>query len=271
MGTGSHITLDVDGSVATVTIDRQESRNALDSETWRQLRGRLDEIAASVAIRAVVLRGAGEHAFTAGADIAELKRVTRTATGSRAYVELVESVMSRLESLPQPVIAAVGGDAVGAGLELLAACDLRLARGGVRLGIPAARLGIAVTGQDLQRLERLVGVGRLKWLLLTARLIDVEVALEWGLMNAVYAAAELEREALALAREVAANSASTHRLTKEALRTYRDPVAQGEEAGFGCSLPAWSSPSLAEGIAAFLDRRPPDFQSVEGVAPVKPS
>jgi enoyl-CoA hydratase/carnithine racemase len=253
--------VDSDGAVATITLDRREVRNALDTATWQALAETLDDLARAPArVRVVLLRGAGDKAFAAGADIAELRAASQTADGSRAYVELVESVMRRIETLPQPVIAVVGGDAVGAGLELMAACDLRLARAGARVGIPAARLGIAITGQDLRRLERLIGLGRLKWLLLTGRLVDAEEALRWGLVDAVHPPEALEREALALAREVAANSASTHRLTKEALRTSRDT---GDDDGFACSLPAWSSASLAEGIAAFLERRPPDFPSVE--------
>lgn len=258
------VVVETDGAIATITLDRPSVRNALDVAAWHELADRLDEVRAGEGrIRAVLLRGAGDRAFAAGADIGELREATRTAAAARRYVELVESVMRRIETLPQPVIAVVGGDAVGAGLELMAACDLRVARAGARIGIPAARLGIAITGQDLQRLERLIGVGRLKWLLLTARLVDAEEALRWGLVDAVHPAPALDREAVALAREIAANSASTHRLTKEALRTYRDAALQGDGAGFACSLPAWSSASLAEGIAAFLERRPPDFPSVE--------
>lgn len=258
------VTVETDGATATITLDRPSVRNALDVATWRELAARLDEVRADPGgVRVVLLRGAGDKAFAAGADIAELREAARSAAASRAYVELVESVMRRIETLPQPVIAVVGGDAVGAGLELMAACDLRLARAGARVGIPAARLGIAITGQDLQRLERLVGVGRVKWLMLTARLVDVDEALRWGLVDEVHPADALEREAVALAREVAANSASTHRLTKQALLAYRASASEDDEAGFACSLPAWSSASLAEGIAAFLERRTPNFPGVE--------
>jgi enoyl-CoA hydratase/carnithine racemase len=145
----------------------------------------------------------------------------------------------------------------------MVACDLRLARAGSRLGIPAARLGLAITGQDLHRLERLIGLGRVKWLLMTGRLITAEEAAGWGLVDAVYSQDAFEREAVAVAHEVAANSALTHTLTKRALVAYTNPLEQGDEAGFACSLPAWSSRSLAEGTAAFAERRPPDFGRVE--------
>jgi enoyl-CoA hydratase len=258
------VTLRVDGDIATVTVNRPQVRNALDITAWRELLTCLDQARVQEGVRVVLLRGAGEQAFVAGADIADLRDATRSTAASRTYVELVESVMARLEALPQPVIAVVGGDAVGAGLELMAACDVRVARAGARVGVPAARLGIALTGQDLHRLERLIGIGRVKWLLLTGRLISAEEACQWGLVDAVHPEETLEHEVGTLASEIARNSALTHRLTKHALRTYVDPVAQGDEAGFDCSLTAWSSRSLTEGITAFLERRPPDFPNVEG-------
>lgn len=260
------VRLQVSAPLATVTIHRPEVRNALNIEAWNELAARLDEARnAFPAVRVVLLRGAGSQAFVAGADIKELSQIAGNSGRARAYVELVESVMKRLESLPQPVIAVVNGDAIGAGMELMAACDLRVAAEGGRLGIPAAKLGLAITGQDMQRLERIVGLGRAKWLLLTGRLIDVAVGLSWGLVDAVVSAAELDEQASALALEIAANSAVSNQLTKAALRTYVDPVAQGDEARFECSLPAWRSRSLAEGIEAFLSRRKPNYAAVESL------
>jgi enoyl-CoA hydratase/carnithine racemase len=263
-GKASAVAVEFDAGVATIRIERPDVRNALDRPAWRALAAHLDEVAARPAeARVVLLVSAGTEAFVAGADIRELRDVTGSPSEIRPYVELIESVMKRLEALPQPVVAVAGGDAIGAGLELMAACDLRLMQRGARLGIPAAKLGLAITGQDLHRLGRLVGLGRVKWLLLTGRLIDASIALEWGLVDGVHGADELEAAARELAHAVAANSALTHRLTKRALLNYTDPGRQGDDAGFACSLAAWSSPSLAEGIAAFLARRPPDFPAVE--------
>ncbi len=257
----------LDGVVATITINRARVRNALDIHAWRELRACLDQVAADFpAVRVVVLRGAGGKAFVAGADLRELAEIAANPDRHHDYVELIESVMTRLETLPQPVIAAIEGPAVGAGLELMAACDLRVARAGSRMGIPAAKLGLAITGQDLHRLERLVGIGRVKWLLLTGKLVTAEKATSWGLVDAVYPESDFETELMALAAEIGSNSSLTHELTKRALATYTNPVEQGAEAGFACSLPAWSSPSLAEGLAAFTEGRPPDFLSVESRA-----
>ncbi len=258
------VTLETDGPVTSIVFDRAAVRNALNQETWRALADRLDEVAsAGDAVRVVLLRSTGSRAFVAGADIKELDEIRRSPLTIRTYVGLIESVMKRLEQLPQPVIAVVSGDAIGAGLELMAACDLRIAQRGARFGIPAARLGLAITGQDLHRLERLVGLGRAKWLLMTGQLIDTSTALDWGVIEAIHHASELDSEGLALAHLVAANSALTNRLTKQALLTYTDPVRSGEEQGLACALPAWSGQSLAEGIASFLERRPPDFVAVE--------
>jgi enoyl-CoA hydratase/carnithine racemase len=260
----SVVRLDTTPPLGIITIERPEVRNALNTAAWHELAARLDEVRrAFPVVRVLLLRGAGTKAFVAGADIEELNAVVGDLDRSRAYVELVESVMKRLESLPQTVIALVNGDAVGAGLELMAACDLRIVAEGARLGIPATKLGLAITGQDLQRLERLVGLGRVKWLLLTGRLVEANVGLSWGVVDAIYSKDELEEQASALALEIAANSASSNRLTKAALRTYTDAVGQGDEAGFACSLPAWKSRSLVEGIRAFVERRSPDFPAVE--------
>lgn len=256
--------IETSGPVTAIVIDRPAVRNALDQETWRALADRLDEVPSpDDGVRVVLLQSAGDRAFVAGADIRELGEIRRSTEKTRAYVELIESVMKRLERLPQPVIAVVSGDAIGAGLELMAACDLRIAQRGARFGIPAAKLGLAITGQDLHRLERLIGLGRAKWLLMTGQLIDSSLALEWGVIEGAHDAVDLDAAALDLAHTVAANSSLTHRLTKQALLTYTDPVPPGDEQGLACSLPAWSGQSLAEGIASFLERRPPDFAAVE--------
>ena len=258
----SGVRLTIDGDVATITVDRQQVRNALNADAWRRLRQLLDEAGGSYPrVRVLLLRGAGDKAFVAGADIAELMELAATPEGRTTYIQLVESVMSAVETLPQPVIAVVSGDAVGAGLELMAAADLRIARAGVWIGIPAAKLGLAVTGQDLRRLERLVGVGRTKWLLMTGRLVDAETAFTLGLVDAVHPPEALEDAVAALARDVASNSALTHRLTKQALTALRD--GEAENVGFERALPAWSSASLREGVAAFLQRRPANFRAVE--------
>lgn len=261
--THSDVRLEVAAHVGTITIHRPAVRNALSQQAWEELAKHLTHLAGAYpAVRVVVVRGTGDRAFAAGADIGELTKVSRSQESSRSYVELMERVMKGLEQLPQPVIAAINGDAIGAGLELIAACDIRVARQGARFGIPASKLGLAATGQDLSRLERLIGLGHLKWLLLTARLVTAEVALNWSLIDALYPAADWADAVQTIAEEIAGNSAVSVSLAKRACaRTawWRE----SDEMGFDCSLPAWTSRSLAEGLQAFMEHRRPRFEDVE--------
>lgn len=257
------VSLEILDAIAVVTINRPGLRNAMNVAAWTSLAANLDRVEKETRVRVLLLRGAGDRAFVSGADIAELSEIAGSKSRARTYVELVESVMARLEALPQPVIALAKGHAIGAGLELMAACDLRIASETARFGIPAAKLGIAISGQDLLRLERLVGIGRVKWLLMTGRLIGAEQALAWGMVDAVYPSGDFDEQARLVASEVSDNSSITHQLTKQALRSNVPWRQLDHEAGLQSAAPAWTAASLREGIDAFLERRPPRFVRVE--------
>jgi len=183
------VRLERTGHVSVLTIDRPDVLNALNRATWRALRDALASTTTEAPrAKVLVIRGAGERVFLAGADLSELDAVRHDPAACRDYVELVESVMSAIEQLPMPVITMVNGSAVGAGVEIMAASDIRMARAGAHIRIPAAKLGLAITALDINRLERVIGLGRTQWLLLSGETITAEDAQSWGLVHTVHPA-----------------------------------------------------------------------------------
>ncbi|HLB36732.1 MAG TPA: enoyl-CoA hydratase-related protein [Gemmatimonadales bacterium] len=247
----------VAGRVATLTINRPEKRNALDAPTRTAIVAALDALERDPAVRAVIVTGAGDKAFIAGADIAEFE--------GRAPVEQFRvmsewSVYQAADRFPKPIIAAVNGFCLGGGCEFAMACDIRIAADSARFGQPEINLGIIPGGGGTQRLPRLVGLGNAFRLLYTGDLIDAAEALRIGLVDDVVPAAELMARARALADKIATKSPVALSLMKEAVRaSVRLPLDQGfrhEVTLFGL---AFSSDDKREGVAAFLGKRTPEF------------
>lgn len=238
------VRLDRAGPVAVVTIDRPERRNALDVAHVQGLLDALTDAGRSDA-RAVVLTGAGGH-FCAGADVSAVPEPRFLATLGR--------VLEALVALPAPVIAAVEGAALGAGLQLAVACDLRVAAADSRFGVPAARLGLMLDHWSVQRVTLLAGHGPARAMLLAAEEIDGAAALRLGLAQRPGGVGE----AVAWARSVASLAPLTVAGHKLALNRLAPAPADADvdEA----RRRAWASADLAEGIAAFADRRPPRFE-----------
>ncbi len=205
-----------DDRVAVVTVDRPEALNALDQATLTELRDRLSELAADTDVHVVVLTGAGERAFVAGADIKAMSAMN--IEQAFAWGRLGHETASLLETMPKPTIAAVNGFALGGGCELALACDVRYASDTAKLGQPEVSIGIIPGWGGTQRLPRVVGIGRAKELIMTGRLVDAEEALRIGLVNAVFAPEELMEKALELARELAAKSPLVLAAIKETMR-----------------------------------------------------
>jgi enoyl-CoA hydratase len=240
-----------DGGVATVTIDRQDALNALDVATLTELRDRLGEVAADVEVRAVVLTGAGEKAFVAGADIKYMSGLGPEQ--AKAWGALGHEAGRLLETMPKPTIAAVNGFALGGGCELALACDLRYASARAKLGQPEINLGIVPGWGGTQRLARVCGIGVAKDLVFTGRTIDAEEALRVGLVNAI-ADPVLER-ALEAARELAAKSPVALALAKRLVNL--SPGALEREAEEFGDL--FASADAKEGLAAFVEKRAASF------------
>ncbi len=245
------VLVDRQEAVAVVTIDRQEALNALDVETLAALRDRLRELADDEAARVVVLTGAGERAFVAGADIKYMSGLG--ADEARAWGALGHEAARLLEEMPKPTIAAINGFALGGGCELALGCDLRYAASNARLGQPEIHLGIVPGWGGTQRLARVCGLGIAKELILTGRQVDAEEALRIGLVDAI-ADPVLER-ALEVARELAARSPVALRVAKRLLNL--SPGALEQEAEEFGDL--FASEDAKEGLAAFAEKRAPRF------------
>lgn len=258
MSADSNVLCELQGRVALVTINRPDKRNALDGATRARLIALLDELAANAEVRAVVLTGAGDKAFVAGADISEFEGRSPI---DQFRVMSGRTVFDAVDRFPKPIIAALNGFTLGGGCELAMACDIRLAADTARLGQPEVNLGIIPGGGGTQRLPRLVGTGAAFKLLYTGDLIDAAEALRIGLVDEVVPAAELRARALALAAAIAQKSPVALQLIKEAIRaSLRTPLDEGlrqETTLFGL---AFSSEDKAEGVGAFLAKRTPDFK-----------
>jgi enoyl-CoA hydratase len=237
--------------VATVTIDRQDALNALNVETLTELRDRLRDLAAAADVRAVVLTGAGEKAFVAGADIKYMSGLGPDE--ARGWGALGHEAGRLLETMPKPTIAAINGFALGGGCELALACDLRFASSRAKLGQPEINLGIVPGWGGTQRLARICGLGVAKDLIFTGRTIGAEEALRIGLVGEI-ADPVLDR-ALETARELASKSPVALGLAKRLVNM--SPGALDAEAGEFGEL--FASEDAKEGLTAFAEKRAPRF------------
>jgi enoyl-CoA hydratase len=244
---------------AIVTVDRPEAMNALDLEHLEALRDRLAELAADAEARVVVLTGAGEKAFVAGADIKYMQGLD--VLGARRWGELGHECGNLLETMPKPTVAALNGFALGGGCELALACDLRLASTNARLGQPEINLGVLPGWGGSLRLARATSLGFAKELVLTGRQVGAEEALERGLVNAVHEPAELREKTLELCRTLAAKSPLALAYAKEAVNLslqgdHRANLAT--EARLFAML--FATEDQQEGMAAFAEKREPEFR-----------
>ena len=199
-----NIRVEKNGKLATVTLDRPKVLNALNAATFAELNSVFDELETDEEVRVVLLTGAGERAFAAGADIRELAAAEQGA--GKAFALRGQAVFRKIETLSKPVIACVRGFALGGGCELAMACTLRIAADDAKFGQPEVKLGVTPGYGGSQRLPRLVGRGAALKLLLTGAIIDAREALRIGLVDEVVPAAELMQRGEALASEIAAQA-----------------------------------------------------------------
>lgn len=243
-----------DGNIAVVTINRPKYLNALNTEVLTELSEAIDSLEKDSAIRAVIVTGAGDKAFVAGADIAEMKN--KNVLEAREFSNLGNTVFSKLENMNKPVIAAVNGFALGGGCELAMACDIRIAGNKAKFGQPEAGLGIMAGFGGTQRLARLVGTGIAKEILFTGKMINAERAYETGLVNQIVDVAELLAEAKKMAQTIAANSplgvSNTKKAVNEGLNLDLERALFLEAELFG-SL--FSTKDQKDGMSAFLEKR----------------
>ena len=251
------IRVDREGAVAVVTVDRQEAMNALDVATLTELRDRLRELADDDETRVVILTGAGEKAFVAGADIKYMSGLG--VDEAKEWAALGHETGRLLETMPKPAIAAVNGFALGGGCELALACDMRYAASTAKLGQPEVNLGIIPGWGGTQRLARVCGLGVAKELIFTGRVVDADEALRIGLVNGIH------DPVLDKARETATLLASRSPVALRVMKELANRALGGDHTknlaaeadSFG---ELFSSEDAREGLTAFVEKRDPVFQ-----------
>jgi enoyl-CoA hydratase/carnithine racemase len=252
-----HLILDTDGHVATLTIDRPAKRNAMSYDMWSALPGLLDLVRHDDEIRVLVFRG-GEH-FSAGADISEFSTLRKGAAGAARYGAAVHAGERAIATLGKPTIAAITGVCVGGGCEIALACDIRIAESGARFGITPAKLGIVYDFTSTRRLVDVVGPAWAKQILFSGEIVDASTALRIGLVNEVHEPGAVH----ARVRDLAATIASRAQVSLRGAKTIVTLITDGqhEEDGAVHALydEAVHSAEYTEGVAAFLEKRAPNF------------
>jgi enoyl-CoA hydratase len=258
---GDFISTERDEAVAVVTIDHPPV-NALSAPLLEELEAEIERLDADDDVRAIVLVGAGERAFVAGADISEFPSLREAAEEAHesGSARGIQKLGHQMDAARTPFVAAIHGFCLGGGLELAMCCDIRVVSEDAQLGQPEIKLGLIPGGGGTQRLPRLVGIGRAQYLNMTGDFIDAATAYEWGLVERVVPREELREEALGIARTIASRSPVSIAVLRELARTTRDlPLEEGlrrEADGFRRCL---ESEDGAEGVAAFLEKREPQF------------
>jgi methylglutaconyl-CoA hydratase len=252
----STVNVEREGRIAWLTLDRPEAANALSRGLVADLRAALAALRADPPV--LVVTGAGEKAFCAGADLKERRAMSLDET--RAFLADLNALMDELAAYPQPVIAALQGAAYGGGLELALACDLRLGAEGIEVGLPEVRLGIIPGAGGTQRLARACGLAVAKELILTGRRIDAARAQALGLLSAVVPAAGLRAEAQRWAADIAAAGPLAVAQAKRAIdEGWGRPLAEGLAVERACYDVVLASADRDEGLAAFAEKRKPRF------------
>ena len=253
------ISTEQEGAVAVVTIDHPPV-NALSAALLEELEAELERLDADDAVRAIVLKGAGERAFVAGADISEFPSLREAAKDEGGSARGIQRLGARMDASRTPFIAAIHGFCLGGGLELAMCCDIRVASDEAQLGQPEIKLGLIPGGGGTQRLPRLVGLGRALLLNLTGDFVDARTACDWGLVEKVVPREELLDTALEIARSIAARSPHSVAVLRELARTTRDlPLEEGLRREAYAFRQCLESEDGAEGVAAFLEKREPQF------------
>jgi enoyl-CoA hydratase len=252
------ITVERRGKVAVLTINRPDKLNALNNKVHTEGVAALDDLKGDETVRVLVITGAGEKSFVAGADISEFAGKTPV-TQRDAFHE--RSLFNTIDSFPKPVIAMVNGFCLGGGNELAMACDIRICSENARFSQPEINLGIMCGGGGTQRLTNLVGESKAMEMVLTGDMIDAATAEKIGLVNHVYTAAELESKTMELADKIADKAPIALQLSKEAVKfASRSNLDEGLRREVDLFAICFSTEDKQEGVAAFLEKRKPVFK-----------
>jgi enoyl-CoA hydratase len=245
--------------VGILTIDRPKALNALNTETIKEIRSVLADVKTDEAVKVLILTGAGEKAFGAGADVEEIKDLGLNE--GFEFLRTGHQMNHDIETLGKPTIAAINGLALGGGLELAMACTLRVASEKAKLGLPELALGVIPGFGGTQRLARLIGTGRALWYILTGDMIDAAKAVDFGLVNLMFKPDELMEKAIEVAKRIASKSPLAVKMTLFAVKygTETD-LETGIVLESGLANLSVASEDKKEGIAAFFEKREPEFK-----------
>ena len=258
---GDHILMERCDQVGVIIFNRPEVRNALTEGMWERFPSLVKQVAADHRVRVLVLRGAGDKAFAAGADIRELDEALAHPESAIVHRASVEEAMRALEDCPKPVLAIVAGFAMGGGCRLAVACDLRIAADNAQFGIPSAKLGYVISYECTRRLMALIGPGRTAQMLLTAQPIKAQEAFQIGLVEFLIPLADLESTTFRLAEEMAKLSPTSLATAKEMVRALaRDPDMSSITDRTALLRRCLEGPDFREGVQAFKDKRAPEFR-----------
>lgn len=254
-----NVLINIKDAVATVTINRPKALNALNKDTLQEMLVCFEELGRDQSVRVVIITGSGEKSFVAGADISFMQSLD--AIDGKAFGRLGHKVMSTIENLPQPVIAAINGFALGGGCELAISCDMRFASDNAKFGQPEVNLGVIPGFGGTQRLSRLVGKGLANELVFSGNMIDAKEACRIGLVNRVIPQDKLMEECVELAEKIASRGPVAVRLCKEAVNNGME-MDLARACAYEGDLFAicFASEDQKEGMAAFLEKRAPKFQ-----------
>jgi len=252
------ITIEKRERIAVLTINRPDKLNALSSKVHTEGVEILDELKNDADARVIIIRGAGEKAFVAGADISEFAEATPV---EQRGVMRSRSLFTVLDTFPKPIIAMINGFCLGGGNELAMACDIRIASDKSRFGQPEINLGIIPGGGGTQRLTRLIGESKAMEIILTGDIIDAQTAFDYGLVNYIYPAEELEAKTMELASKIAEKSPVALQMSKEAVKfASRSNLDEGLRREIDLFAICFSTEDKREGVAAFLEKRKPIFK-----------
>jgi len=254
------VDLSTAGDIATLTLNNPDKLNAIDLAMWQQLAGHMAHLSADQAVRCIVIRGAGQDAFAAGGDLEEF--VTGRATLAQAlhYHGQVAAALNAIADCPHPTVALIQGACIGGGLEIAGVCDLRIASDNARFGAPINKLGFSMYPGEMEGLLKLAGAAVIKEILLEGRILSAAEAYAKGLVTRVVPAAQVDDEAYATARRIAAGAPLVAGWHKQWIRRLQDgrPLSDEEKAA---SFAFLDTEDYREGLAAFLEKRKPAFKA----------